>query len=31
MLRSNICDYSNAYMIVKGYITVEGNNNRDRK
>ena len=31
MLRSNICDYSNAYMIVKVYITVEGNNNRDRK
>ena len=26
MLRSNLCDYSNAYIVVKGTITVEGDN-----
>ena len=31
MLRSDLCDYSDAYVVVKGYITVEGANNRDKK
>ena len=31
MLRSDLCDYSDAYIVVKGDITVEENNNRDRK
>ena len=31
MLRSDLCDYSDAYIIVKGDITVEGAHNRDRK
>ena len=31
MLRSNLCDYSDAYIFVKGDITVEGANNRDKK
>ena len=31
MLRSNLCDYSDAYIAVKGDITVEGANNRDKK
>ena len=34
MLRSDICDYSDAYIIVKGTITVEGdddNTKRDKK
>ena len=26
MLRSNLCDYSDAYVVVKGKITVEGEN-----
>ena len=26
MLRSDLCDYSDAYIIVKGRITVRGNN-----
>ena len=26
MLRSNFCDYSDAYIVVKGTATVEGNN-----
>ena len=26
MLRSDSCDYSNAYIVVKGTKTVEGNN-----
>ena len=29
MLRSNLCDYSDAYILVKGTITVAGNNFRD--
>ena len=31
MLRSDLCDYSDAYIVVKGDITVEGGHNRDRK
>ena len=31
MLRSNLCDYSDAYILVKGTITVAGNDPRDRK
>ena len=31
MLRSDLCDYSDAYIVVKGDITVEGANNRDKK
>ena len=31
MLRSDLCDYSDAYIVVKGDITVEEANNRDKK
>ena len=31
MLRSNLCDYSDAYISVKGTFTVAGNNLRDRR
>ena len=31
MLRSNLCDYSDAYNVFKGTITVEGTNNIVRK
>ena len=31
MLRSNMCDYSNVYIVVKGKITVIGFNNDDTK
>ena len=31
MLQSDLYDYSDAYIAVKGTITVRGNNNRDRK
>ena len=31
MLRSNLCDYSDAYILVKDTIAVAGNNLRDRK
>ena len=31
MLKSNLCDYSDAYILVKGTITVAGNNIRDRQ
>ena len=31
MLRSGLCDYSDAYIVVKGTITVPGNKNIDRK
>ena len=31
MLRSNLCDYSDAYILVEGTITVAGNNLRDRQ
>ena len=31
MLRSDLCDYSDVYIVVKGDITVEGPSNRDKK
>ena len=31
LLRSNLCDYSDAYILVKGTITVGGNNPRNRQ
>ena len=31
MLRSNLCDYSDTYILVKGTITVAGNNLRERQ
>ena len=31
MLRSDLCDYSDAYIVFKGDITVDGANNRDEK
>ena len=33
MLRSDLCDYSNAYIVVKGRIIVRGNNanNQEKK
>ena len=31
MLRSNLCDYSDAYILVNGTITVTGNHPRDRR
>ena len=31
MVTSDLCDYSDAYIVVKGDITVEGENNRDNK
>ena len=31
MLQSDLCDYSDAYIVVKGAITVTGANNKDRK
>ena len=31
MLRSNLCDYSDAYILVNGTITVAGNHQRDRQ
>ena len=30
-LRSDLCDYSNAYIFVKGTITVTGTNNDNRR
>ena len=30
MLRSDLCDYADAYILVNGTITVDGNNPRDR-
>ena len=30
MLRSDLCDFSNAYIVVKGDITVEGNANANK-
>ena len=29
--RSDLCDYSDAYIAIKGDITVEGASNRDKK
>ena len=31
MLRSSLCDYSDAYILVEGTIMVAGNNLRDRR
>ena len=31
MLRSNLCDYSNAYILIKDTIAVTGNDQRDRQ
>ena len=31
MLRSDLCDYSDAYILVNGIITVAGNHPRDRQ
>ena len=31
MLQLDLCDYSDAYLVVEGTITVEGADNRDRK
>ena len=31
MLRSNLCDYSDVYILLKGTITVAGNHLRDRQ
>ena len=31
MLRSDLCDYVDAYILVNGIITVAGNNPRDRE
>ena len=31
MLRSNLCNYSDAYILVNGTITVAGNSQRDRQ
>ena len=29
MLQSDLCDCSDSYIVAKGFITVEGNDNRD--
>ena len=31
MLKSDLCDYNNAYIVVKGTIFIEARNNRDIK
>ena len=31
MLRSDLCDYADAYILVNGTITVAGNRSRDRQ
>ena len=31
MFRSDLCDFSDAYIVVKGDITVEGNNNANKR
>ena len=31
MLRSDLCDYNDVYILVKGVATVEGTNNRNKK
>ena len=31
MLRSDLCDYTDAYILVNGIITVSGNQPRDRQ
>ena len=30
MLRSDLCDYSDPYIVVEGYITLEGDNNTNK-
>ena len=30
MLRSDLCEYSDAYIVVEGDITVEGTDDRDK-
>ena len=31
MLGSNLCDYSDTYIVVKGTVTVEGDNNAKKR
>ena len=31
VLRSDLCDYSNGYIVVKGTITVEGTNDANKR
>ena len=31
MLRSDLCDYSDAYIVVTGTITIEGDDDDDNK
>ena len=31
MQRSNLCDYSDAYIIVKGRLSVKGTNNANKR
>ena len=31
MLRSDLCDFSDAYIVVRGDITVEGNDNANKR
>ena len=31
MLRSDLCDYSDAYIVVQGTITVEGTNDANKR
>ena len=31
MLRSDLCDYSDAYIVVKGDITLEGDNDANKQ
>ena len=31
ILRSNLCDYRDAYIVIKGTITVQGDNNPNKR
>ena len=31
MLRSDLCDFSDAYVVVEGYITLEGDNDANKR
>ena len=31
MLRSDLCDFSDAYFVVKGDVTLEGDNNANKR
>ena len=31
MLRSDLCDYNDAYIVVKGYITLQGHNDANKR